>query len=87
MFIYKIPLELQIQTIRLMVRQVTLYKDKIDVQLHELAVTDLQRGSTENSRSKTKGLHPAFLKTGVPKPTTSGPRAAARGLQFISRRS
>ena len=43
MFIYKIPIELQIQTIRLMVRQVTLYKDRIDVQLHELAVADLQR--------------------------------------------
>ncbi|MFA5141120.1 MAG: hypothetical protein WC728_17980 [Elusimicrobiota bacterium] len=41
-FIYRTPIELQIQTLRLMIRQVTVWKDRIAVDLNELAVGDLQ---------------------------------------------
>lgn len=69
-FIYKIPIELQIQTIRLMVRQVTLYKDRIDVQLHELAVTDLQRALNGKEPSQEgKFTSRRFLRREAPNAT------------------
>ena len=42
-FIYKVPIDQQIQTIRLLVKQVTVFKDKLRVELHELPIADLQR--------------------------------------------
>ncbi len=42
-FIYKLPIERQVQTIQLLVQQVTLFKDRVRVELHELPIPDLQR--------------------------------------------
>ena len=42
-FIYKLPVEQQIRTIRLMVSRVLLFRDRIRVELHELPIPDLQR--------------------------------------------
>jgi hypothetical protein len=45
-FIYKVPIDQQIQTICLLVKQVTVFKDKLKAELHELPVADLQRAWT-----------------------------------------
>ncbi len=42
-FIYKIPVDLRILLIRLLVRQVTVFKNRMRVELHELPIADLQR--------------------------------------------
>lgn len=40
---YKMPLEVRVQTVRLLVKQVTVFKEKIRVELHELPIAALQR--------------------------------------------
>ena len=47
-FIYRIPLPMQIQVIRLLVKQVALWKNRVDVELHELPVNDLQKALDGN---------------------------------------
>ena len=42
-FVYKMPLDQRIRTIRLLVRQVTVFKDRLRAELHELPIADLQR--------------------------------------------
>lgn len=42
-FVGRMPLTLRTQAIALLVEKVTLWKDRIDIQLHELPVRDLQR--------------------------------------------
>ncbi|MBI4376144.1 MAG: recombinase family protein [Elusimicrobia bacterium] len=42
-FIYKLPIEHQVRTIRLLVDRVLLFKDRVRVELHELPIPDLQR--------------------------------------------
>ncbi|MBI4657135.1 MAG: hypothetical protein HY746_10395 [Elusimicrobia bacterium] len=42
-FFYKMPVELRIQTMRLLVKQVTVFKDRLRAELHELPVNDLQK--------------------------------------------
>lgn len=41
-FVGRMPIELQIQTIRLLVSKVTVWKRKVDVELHEIGVKELQ---------------------------------------------
>lgn len=42
-FIYKLPVEQQIRTIRALVDRVVLFKDRVRVELHELPIPDFQR--------------------------------------------
>jgi len=42
-FIYRLPVEQQINAIHLLVKQVLLFKDKVKVELHELPISDLQK--------------------------------------------
>jgi site-specific DNA recombinase len=42
-FVYKIPVDLRVQLIGLVVKQVNVYSDRLRVELHELPIADLQR--------------------------------------------
>lgn len=42
-FFYGMPTDLRIRTMRLLVKQVTVFNDKLKAELHELPIADLQK--------------------------------------------
>ncbi|MBI5209299.1 MAG: hypothetical protein HY927_04915 [Elusimicrobia bacterium] len=70
-FIYKLPIERQIQVIRLLVNRVLLFKDRIRVELHELPIPDLQRALDVKTGGPPRKVQiPTTSKGGGQKTTT-----------------
>ena len=71
--IYKLPVEQQIRTLRLLVDRVLLFKDKVRVELHELPIPDLQRALDINTGgARPKVQIPTTSKGGGQKTTAVG---------------
>ena len=57
-FIYRLPPEMQARTMRLLFKQVRVYKDRITAELHELPIADLQRALDVKVPFLPKSLKP-----------------------------
>lgn len=77
--INKLPLEMQIQTIRLLVKRVTVSRKRIAVALHELPVSDLDRA--------LNGCAPGRAVLGSRPVSARGEGGCSGGLESQSRRS
>ncbi len=75
-FIRRIPLALQVQAIRLLVKRVTIWRDRVEAELHEVPVVEFERVITQEMKSCRALRRRGQKTTAVPGPGQNGPGTA-----------
>lgn len=71
-FIHRIPLALQVQAIRLLVKRVTIWHDRVEAELHEVPVVEFERVFTQEMKSCRALRRRGQKTTAVPDPHQNG---------------